>query len=190
MRLVLAATSSSVYGMYNGFELCENRVRPGTAEYYVESEMYQHKVWDWDRPGNIVHEVTLINRIRRENPALQLYTNLRFFDADDPNILLYGKATPDLANVILVAVNMDPFTAHDSWVHLPMDELGIGEDEAYEVHDLLTDQRWTWRGAHNWVRLDPRVWPAHILRVNRRRPFGDSQAQPEWLRRHEEFGSG
>jgi starch synthase (maltosyl-transferring) len=167
MRLILAATCSSVYAIYNGYELCENRVRPGTAEYYADSEMYQHKVWDWDRRGNIVDVVTRINRIRRENPALQLYRNLRFYASDDPNILFYGKATPDLSNVILVAVNMDPFAPHDSWVHLPPGELDIADEEAYEVHDLLSGERYTWRGRHNWVRLDPWVWPAHILRVSR-----------------------
>jgi starch synthase (maltosyl-transferring) len=168
LRLILAATCSSVYGIYNGFELCENRPRPGTAEYYADSEMYQHIVRDWDRPGNIVDVVTLINRIRRENPALQLYQNLRFYDSDDEQILFYGKATPDLRNAILVAVNLDPFTAHHSWVHLPDGELGIGDGDAYEVHDLLSGARYTWRGRHNWVRLDPQTWPAHIFRVERR----------------------
>ncbi len=165
MRLILAATCSSVYGIYNGFELCEARARPGT-EVYADSEMYQHKVWDWDRAGNIVDIVATVNRIRRENPALQLYTNLRFYDSDDPHILFYGKATPDLDNVILVALNLDPFGPHDSWVHLPAAELGIADDEPYEVHDLLSGARYSWRGRHNWVRLDPQVWPAHILRVN------------------------
>src|SRR5207302_5964173 len=82
MRLVLAATLSSVYGIYSGFELAENRPRgqAGTTEYYQDSEMYQHKVWDWDRPGNIVDDVRRVNRIRRDNPALQLYSNLRFLN--------------------------------------------------------------------------------------------------------------
>ena len=166
MRLVLAATLSSVYGIYNGFELCENRPRPGTAEYYADSEMYQHKVWDWDRPGNIVDVVTRVNRARAENPALHGYDNLRFYGSDDPNILFYGKATPDRSNVVLVAVNLDPFAPHDSWVHLP-DDLGIGDGDSYEVHDLLTDARYTWHGRHNWVRLDPTHCPAHLFRVIR-----------------------
>jgi len=167
LRLILAATCSSVYGVYNGFELCENRPRPGTAEYYADSEMYQHKLWDWDCPGNIVEVVALINRIRRENPALQLYDNLRFYESDDPNILFYGKATPERDNMVLVAVNMDPSTPRHSWVNLPAGEFGLGDDEAYDVHDLLSGARYTWHGRHNWVRLDPQAWPAHILRVNR-----------------------
>src|SRR5579862_1018205 len=97
MRLVLAATLSSAYGIYSGFELCENTPRgaPGTQEYYLDSEMYQHKVWDWDRPGNIIADVTRINRIRRENLALQLYDNLRFCGSDNDQIIAYAKATPD-----------------------------------------------------------------------------------------------
>jgi starch synthase (maltosyl-transferring) len=130
--------------------------------------MYQHKVWDWDRPGNIVDVVTRVNQIRRENPALQLYKNLRFYGAEDPNILFYGKATPDGSNAILVALNLDPFETHYGGVFLPPGEFGIRDDEAYDVEDLLSGERYTWYGRHNWVRLDPKVWPAHILRVRRR----------------------
>ena len=97
MRLVLAATLSSVYGIYSGIELCENTPRgaPGTQEYYQDSEMYQHKVWDWDRPGNIIDDVTRINRIRRDNPALHLYDNLRFLGSDNEQLLMYMKASRD-----------------------------------------------------------------------------------------------
>ncbi|MDP8923402.1 MAG: alpha-1,4-glucan--maltose-1-phosphate maltosyltransferase [Chloroflexota bacterium] len=168
MRLVLAATTSSVYGVYNGFELLENTPRAEGSEYYLDSEMYQHKVWDWDRPGNIVDIVARVNRARRENPALQLYENLRFYGSEDPNILFYGKATPDRSNIILVALNLDPFATHWGGVYLPPGELGIRDDEQYDVVDLLSGERWTWFGRHNWVRLDPHSWPAHILRVDRR----------------------
>jgi starch synthase (maltosyl-transferring) len=164
LRLVLAATTSSTYGIYSGFELCENRARPD-SEVYQDSEMYQHKVWDWDRPGNIVDLVAQVNRIRRENPALQLYDNLRFYPSDDPWLLCYGKRTPDRSNIIVVVLNLDPFAAHEGLVHLPTAELGLPADGTYEAHDLLTEARYTWRGSTNWVRLDPRVAPAHILRL-------------------------
>jgi starch synthase (maltosyl-transferring) len=167
MRLVLATTTSSVYGLYSGYELCENTPRYEGSEYYLDSEMYQHKVWDWERPGNIVEEVTRINKIRRENPALQLYKNLRFYGSEDENILFYGKSTPDNENIILVAVNLDPFETHHGGVFLPPGELGIRDDEVYEVEDLMTGAVYSWYGRHNWVRLDPRVQPAHILRVRR-----------------------
>jgi starch synthase (maltosyl-transferring) len=167
MRLVLASTLSSVYGIYSGFELCENTPReaPGTAEIYLNSEMYQHKVWDWDRPGNIIPDVTRINRIRRENPALHLYDNVRFFWSDNDQVLVYGKASPDLSNIIVCVVNLDPYWPQSAWLDVPIHEWGIGGDQPYLVHDLLTEDRFTWRGSRNWVRLDPHVQPAHILRV-------------------------
>jgi starch synthase (maltosyl-transferring) len=169
MRLVLAATLSSVYGIYNGFELCENTPRgvPGAQEYYQDSEMYQHKVWDWNRPGNIIDDVGRINRIRRDNFALHLYANLRFSASDNDQLLVYNKATPDGSNVIVCVVNLDPRWPQSGWVEVPANEWGIPADQPYVMHDLLSDERYTWRGNWNWVRLDPSVRPAHILRVER-----------------------
>jgi starch synthase (maltosyl-transferring) len=165
MRLVLAATLSSVYGIYSGFELGENRPRGADSEYYLDSEMYQHKVWDWDRPGNIVDDVRRINHIRRDNPALHLYDNLRFHGSDNHQILVYSKATPDKHNIVLGVVNLDPFWTQSAWVDVAAHEWGASGDQPYVVHDLLTDERFTWRGNHNWVRLDPHVQPAHLFRV-------------------------
>jgi starch synthase (maltosyl-transferring) len=167
MRLVLAATLSSVYGIYSGFELAENAARgpKGSTEYYQDSEMYQHKVWDWDRPGNIIDDVTRINRIRRDNPALHMYDNLRFCGSDNNEIIAYYKTTPDLSNIIVCAVNLDTFWAQAAWLDVPVDEWGIGHDQPYVVHDLMNDQRYTWRGRYNWIRLDPNEQPAHVLRI-------------------------
>jgi len=164
-RLVLAATLSSVYGIYSGFELCENRARGVDSEYYQDSEMYQHKVWDWDRPDNIVADVARLNAIRRDNPALHLYDNVRFFPSDNDQIIAYGKATADRSNVVVVAVNLDPFTPQAAWLHVPAHEWGVGPGAPYMVEDLLTGARYTWHGEHNWVRLDPHSQPAHVLRV-------------------------
>ncbi|HEX8968051.1 MAG TPA: alpha-1,4-glucan--maltose-1-phosphate maltosyltransferase [Chloroflexota bacterium] len=171
MRLVLAATLSSVYGIYNGFELAENTPRgaPGTTEYYQDSEMYQYRVWDWHRPGNIVDDVTRINRARRDNPALQLYDNLRFCACDNDQLLVYAKATADAGNVVVCVVNLDPFWTQSGWLEVPLGDWGIASDEPYVMHDLLTDERYTWRGNWNWVRLDPNVRAAHVLRVERPR---------------------
>ena len=165
MRLALAATLSSVYGIYSGFELCENTPRGPNSEYYLDSEMYEHKVWDWHRAGNIVDEVTRINRIRRDNPALHLYDNVRFAPTDNDYVLAYSKATPDHTNVIVCVVNLDPHWTQSAWVTLPVHEWGIGPDQPYIVHDLLTNARYTWRGSHNWAQLDPHVQPAHVFRV-------------------------
>ena len=125
MRFALAATLSSVYGIYSSYELCENTPVPGREE-YLNSEKYEYKVWDWDRPGNIIPYITRINAIRREHPALQLYDNLRFYPSDDENITAYGKATPDGSDRVLVVVNLDPFDAHETWLHLPLARVGTG----------------------------------------------------------------
>jgi starch synthase (maltosyl-transferring) len=167
MRLVLAATLSSVYGIYNGFELCENTPREPDSEYYLDSEMYQLKVWDWDRPGNIVGDVTRINQIRRENAALRELDNVRFVGTDNDQLLGYLKATSDMSSILVMVVNLDPFNVQSGWVDVPAYEWGSSWDSPYLVHDLLSGERYTWHGNRNWVRLDPHIQPAHILRVER-----------------------
>src|SRR4029077_15245724 len=107
ISIVLAATLSSLYGIYSGFELCENEALPGREE-YLDSEKYYWKKRDWNAPGNIKPLITLLNRIRKENRALHFYDNLRFYQADNEAILFYGKKTPAADNIILVAINLDP----------------------------------------------------------------------------------
>jgi starch synthase (maltosyl-transferring) len=166
MRVALAATLSSVYGIYSGYELCENAAITGTEE-YLDSEKYEIRVRDWQSPGNIKAYVSHLNRIRRENPALQEYRNLRFYQADDDNILFYGKMTAARDNVILMAVNLDPFAAHSAVVHVPLDDIGVGPDETYQMHELITDTRALWRGPAHRITLDPAVEPAAIWVVRR-----------------------
>ena len=166
IRAVLAATLSSVYGIYSGFELCENEALPGREE-YLDSEKYQWKERDWNAPGHIKAWITALNRIRRENRALQLYDNLRFYRTDNDAILCYGKMTASRDNIILVVVNLDPERAQDSYVHIPIAEFGAMDSDAYQVHDLLTDAKHIWRGDRNYIALDPRKQPAHIFRVRR-----------------------
>ncbi|MDQ3694922.1 MAG: DUF3416 domain-containing protein [Chloroflexota bacterium] len=162
LRLALATTLSSVYGIYSGYELCEATPVAGKEE-YLNSEKYEYKVWDWDRPGNIIDHVTRLNQIRRQHPALQEYTNLRFFDTDDENILAYGKATPDHTDIVVVVVNLDPFGAHEATVHLPLADLGIDPAEPYRAHDLLTGETHLWTGPHQHLRLDPHAEPALLF---------------------------
>jgi starch synthase (maltosyl-transferring) len=166
IRAVLAATLSSVYGIYSGFELCENAALPGREE-YLDSEKYQWKERDWNAPGNIKEWITRLNRIRRENRALHEYDNLRFYEAENNAILFYGKMTIARDNIILIAVNLDPLRMQTSFVHVPMEQLGGIEGDTYEVHDLLADVRYTWRGSRNFVALDPHAQPAHVFRVRR-----------------------
>jgi starch synthase (maltosyl-transferring) len=164
IRAVLATTLSSVYGIFSGFELCEaTPLAPGKEE-YLDSEKYQIRAWDWDRPGNIRPLITRLNRIRRENRALHEYDNLRFYHADDDNVLFYGKMTDDRSSMLFVAVNLDPFSAHESVIHFPLDQMGIGWNDPWEVEELLTGERHFWQGGSHPIRLEPDA-PARIYRV-------------------------
>ena len=165
MRLVLAATLSSLYGIYSGYELCENTpFAPGSEEYQY-SEKYEIKARDWDAPGNLGDLITRVNRIRREHRALQLYTNLRFYPSEDANVLWYGKMTPERDDVIFVAVNLDPSARHVSVVDVPIPELGLAPEAPYRMRELLSDATYEWRGPRGYVDLDPAVAPAQIFRL-------------------------
>jgi starch synthase (maltosyl-transferring) len=171
IRLVLAATLGASYGIYGPpFEQCVwQPVRPGSEE-YLDSEKYEIRHWDLDAPGNLRDFIARINAIRRENPALQFDRNLRFYPVDNPELIFYGKATPDQTNIILVVVNLDPHHAQEGWVRVPVDELGLGTGPggAFQVHDLIGDARYLWHGEANFVRLDPSLCPAHIFHVRRK----------------------
>lgn len=165
-RAVLAATLSTVYGIYSGYELCENEALPGREE-YVDSEKYQFKERDWDAPGNIKDIITRLNQIRLENRALHFYDNLRFYHAENDSILFYGKMTPSRDNIILVIVNLDPYHKQHSYVDVPIEEFGLMEGDTYQVQDLLSDARYLWHGRRNYVELDPEIQPAHVFRLRR-----------------------
>jgi starch synthase (maltosyl-transferring) len=166
-RLVLAATLSSCYGIYSGYEFAENEAVPGTEE-YLNSEKFEIKPRDWNAPGNIRAFVSRINAIRRGNPALASNRRLAFYPVDNEQILFYGKSTRDLDNIILVAVNLDPHNVQEGWLMVPLEEFGIGEKEVFQVHELLFDNRYLWQGRRNFVRLDPASSPAQIFLLRRR----------------------
>jgi starch synthase (maltosyl-transferring) len=166
IRLVLAATLSPIYGIYSGYELCEGTaVRPGSEE-YLDSEKYQIRVRDWNAPGNIKQDISKLNRLRRENPALHELANLSFLKSDYESIIAYRKSAP--GNELVIVVNLDPFSMHETMIEMPLAELGIGVDEPYEVWDLLSGQRYNWQGARNYIKLDPNDRVAHVFRVTRR----------------------
>jgi starch synthase (maltosyl-transferring) len=166
MRAVLAATLSSLYGIYSGFELCENAALPGREE-YLDSEKYHFKERDWDAPGNIKDFMARLNQIRRDNRALQFYDNLRFYHSDNEAILFYGKMTAARDNIILVIVNLDPFRRQNSFIDVPIDEFGEMGTDVYEVNDLLNEETYLWHGRRNYVELDPLATPGHIFRLQR-----------------------
>src|SRR5213080_1333830 len=165
-RVVMAATLSPLYGIYSGYELCENKALPGREE-YLDSEKYQLKERDWNAPGNIKDLIARLNRIRREHRALHFYENLQFHPVDNEAILFYGRMTAARDNIILVVVNLDPHRKQNSFVYVPIEEFGQMESDEYEVYDLLNDTRYTWRGRQNYVELDPEIQPAHIFLVRR-----------------------
>jgi starch synthase (maltosyl-transferring) len=169
VRLVLAATLGASYGIYGpAFELYEGRaLRPGSEE-YLDSEKYQIRGWEIDRPGSLKDLIAQINRIRRENPALQSDRSLRFLTVDNEQIIAYSKATEDLGNVILVIVNLDPHYKQSGWVELPLDLFRLESHQEYQVQDLVTGNRYLWQGPKNYVELDPEEMPAHVFRVQRR----------------------
>lgn len=165
VRLLLAATLSPIYGIYSGYELCENvPVRPGSEE-YLHSEKYEIRVRDWSAPGNIRTDIARINRIRREHAALQRLDNVQFLHSDYEGILAYWKTAP--GSDLVVVVNLDPHHWHETTIQLPLHELGLGDDEPFVVEDLLTGQRYGWRGSRNYVRLDPNEAAGHVFRVVR-----------------------
>jgi starch synthase (maltosyl-transferring) len=170
-RLALAATLGATYGIYGPpFELCVGQTLRQGSEEYLDSEKYQLRHWDLDGPGNLRDYVTRVNQIRRENPALHDNRGLRFFETDNEHVIGYGKATPDLSNVIVVLVNLDPYHVQSAWVRLPAAELGIGSgpEGAYQVHELIGDARYLWHGERNFVILDPQASPAQVFRVRRK----------------------
>ncbi len=164
IRLVLAATLSSVYGIYSGFELLENQPLVPGKEAYLDSEKYEIKVRDWNLPGNIKGFIARLNRIRRENPALHYYDNLRFFSSTDDAVLCYGKKSPDGSNLVACAVNLDPFSAHTGRITLPLETFGIGSNEPYRVTRLLDGTEEIWCGREQKVTLTPAA-PALLLRI-------------------------
>jgi starch synthase (maltosyl-transferring) len=165
LRVALAATLSSSYGIYCGYELCEGRGLPGKEE-YLDSEKYQLVAWDLERPGHIRDWIRKLNAARKQHPALQLYNNLRFYRADNERVLFYGKRTPDGSSQVLIAVSLDPHAPQESVLNVPLKELGIHPDESYQVHELMTDERRLWQGPHAQVRLTPEQ-PAAIWAVYR-----------------------
>ncbi|HOW89961.1 MAG TPA: alpha-amylase family glycosyl hydrolase, partial [Elusimicrobiales bacterium] len=166
IRQVLAATLGASYGIYGpAFELCEAAPLERGREEYLDSEKYELKQWQTEAKKGIRDLITRVNRIRRENPALQRDSELSFFRVDNEQLISYGKRSGD--DVLVMVVNLDPNHRQSGWLELPLAELGLREDKPYQMHDLLSDRRFIWRGPRNYVELSPDVMPAHIFRLRR-----------------------
>jgi starch synthase (maltosyl-transferring) len=168
VRAVLAGTLAASYGVYGPpFELQEHVPREAGSEEYLDSEKYQPRQWDLARADSLAPLLARLNRIRREQPALQQDWRLDFQATDNDQLLCYAKSTPDLSNIVLIVVNLDFHHVQSGWVTLDLERLGIDADHPFQVHDLLNDARYMWHGAHNYVELDPGFSPAHIFLVRR-----------------------
>ncbi len=155
IRAALASTLAGLWGVYSGFELCEAAALPNSEE-YLDSEKYQLRAWDWNRPGNIVPEITALNRIRRANPALQTHLGLTFLPAHNDNVLFFEKATESRDNVILVAINLDPFNEQGADIELSWETFqkwNLHDHGPLEVTDQMTGARFEWHGRWQHVQL-------------------------------------
>ncbi|MEZ2126893.1 MULTISPECIES: maltotransferase domain-containing protein [unclassified Sinorhizobium] len=165
IRAALAATLSGLWGVYNGFELCEGRPDAKRKE-YADSEKYEIRAWDFDRPGNIKSEIAMLNRIRRENPALHSHLRLQLLTAWNENIMFYEKASAGRENALLIAVNLDPYNAHEADVEIPLWSWNLPDDGALDLEDLIAGHKFTWSGKVQHLRLDPHAGlPFGIWRV-------------------------
>lgn len=172
IRAALATMGSGLWGMYSGFELCESAPIPGKEE-YLDSEKYQIRVRDYHAPGNIIAEIAQLNRIRRQNPALQTHLGFKAYTAHNDNIFYFGKRTADGSNFILVAVSLDPHNAQEAHFELPLWELGLPDDATTRGEDLMNGHRWTWYGKTQWMRIEPWNLPFGIWRLTAEAPDPD-----------------
>lgn len=167
-RLILAATLFANYGIYGpAFELGEDVPREPGSEEYLDSEKYQLRSWDIDRADSLRPLIARVNRIRREHPALQRDWSLRFHDIDNEQLIAYSKTSEDGVDTLLVVVNLDPNHVQSGHLSLPLEEFGLDPQRAFQAHDLLSEGRYLWHGARNFVSLDPQGVAAHIFRLRR-----------------------
>ena len=181
-RLVLAATLSASYGIYGpAYELLEHKPRESGSEEYLHSEKYEIRHWDYERPGNLSEFIARVNQIRRENPALHSNDSLRFLSIDNPSIIAYAKRSPDGQNTVVTVVNLDPHHTQSGWVNLSAAwvsgadgaadkdgaEVPAPPAQRWQMHDLLSQQRFVWEGDWHFVQLDPHRMPTHVFRVRR-----------------------
>ena len=165
-RFILAATLTASYGIYGPpYERFVHQAREHGSEEYLHSEKYQVQYWP-PTDDDMTELITVINRIRRDNPALQQNATLRFHKTDNDQILCYSKAAGE--NVVVVVVNLDVHNTHGGWIDLDLEALGLEPDRSYQVHDLLSNARHSWRGPRNFVQMNPHVVPAQIFRIRRR----------------------
>jgi starch synthase (maltosyl-transferring) len=154
IRAVLAATLSGLWGVYSGFELCEAAALTGREE-YLDSEKYEIRIRDFDAPGNIVKEITALNRIRKAHPALHSHLGVRFYNSSNDQVLVYGKALTGHEDMVFAVVSLDPRQPQETSFEIPLWEWKLPDSAALAAEDLMTGRRFTLHGKRQWLRLDP-----------------------------------
>jgi starch synthase (maltosyl-transferring) len=163
LRYVLAATLTPSYGVYSGYELYENQPASDTNEEYLDSEKYEIKQREYERPGTLAGLITTVNDILRSHPALQRLRNLTLLPTDNPEIFAYSKVSDDGTDAVLVVLTLDPREVQESVVHLDLAAAGLPTDRPYTVHDELSGESYTWSGPDAFVRFEPWARVAHIF---------------------------
>jgi starch synthase (maltosyl-transferring) len=165
LRLALAATLCSNYGIYGpAYEFYDNMPVPAREE-YINSEKYEIKKHDWKQTNRMTDIITLLNKARKEHPALQSTWNLRFCSIENQNIIAYVKATEDLSDIVLIVVNLDANARQSGFVQLPVDFLKLNTHINVKLHDIIMDEYYTWTQEWNYVELDPYKMPFHLFKL-------------------------
>ena len=165
LRVVLAATMVPSYGIYSGYELCENVPASSKNEDYLNSEKYELRPRDWRQVGSLAPLISRLNAIRRRHPAFFELKGIFFHHSDNDQILVYSKRTADRSDVVLMVINLDPYHTQVDTLWLDLEELGMPRDRPYVATDELTGEIYNWAGPAPYVALDPNRSPAHILRL-------------------------
>lgn len=165
IRLFLASTLSSNYGIYGPlFEFGVNKAYPGKEE-YIDSEKYEIKLWDWNKNSKVKELITKINQIRKENSALQSTWNIEFHQTDTPKIICYSKTDEGMENKLLFIASLDPIHTQSGWIQVPLKNFGLTEADPFVMRDLISGEQYTWKGEWNYVELRPHIMPVHLFRL-------------------------
>ncbi len=167
-RVALAATLSANFGIYGpAFELLEHAALREGGEEYLDSEKFQLRAWDRDRADSLADFIAMLNRLRRENPALQSDAGLRFLEIDNEQMIAYMKATADLSNIVVCVVNLDPHHAQSGWLTIDAAALGLADEQSFQMADAISGAHYLWHGERNFVSLDPQRSPVHVMQMRR-----------------------
>ncbi len=167
-RVALAATLAANFGIYGpAFELLEHRALREGGEEYLDSEKFQLLGWQRDRADSLADFIGTLNRVRRENPALQNDAGLRFLAIDNEQMIAYAKATEDLSNIVVCVVNLDPHNVQSGWLQIDPAALGLQPQQSYQMFDAISGAHFLWHGDRNFVSLDPQRSPVHVMQLRR-----------------------